>query len=1202
MKQFFYKTITIKALFIALATLAFTSSRSEEVTLSDELDPALIQPQEAPGTDIILPDEDVQLVETISPKAPEEAAQASITMSIPIIGEIALKPSKDAQGETTWHATFADSNKKIDLGPLVINEGEISLSGKKKVGLSAKATAFGKYAARLSLAAMDFGSPIASKEGKKAITIPINSAHLRLEFINKPQIPLLFGRAIELDHAEIILKKDKPLEMLAHITMFGKPTTLMFNVGKEAVSINFAIPVITFADVIKPLEGTPFANISLKDGTFTIKGGLGKNSLPTLNESSIEFSGIADFSSVGISGLGTLGNVHISASGNKKEGLQLVAGLKDFTLPVVGNIASAQLQLAVPLKKKTKPSLTITGEGSLDLPEIGAIPYTLNAGYTDKGFAIQGQVKQDVSYLGVQIKNATISLKPETKQLTLTGNAGVEGLDLLATLLIGQDPKEPTKKTINFSANVEEKTIKPFEKTGIPGLKDVTIENAKAGLQGAKGATTSANFFVTGTMKILESTIEGSAYFIKSTEGTGIIVKAAIPDTWRVTDAIPQLKGTFFDELAIKQGSLFACSLSSYVDPETNIKIKRGITLSATVPLKGALGPVGTLIGGALPDARIYGTLDPNPANIILGAELGTGIPLGTKMVQTGPLALEITGRPSIALLGSIIVTPSDKDEPLDFVGRLQVEPIEASASSSMVGMWKNPFGIKGFSFGNIGMQLGINYAQFAATRLPSKLGLIGSMSVAGKELTLGAQVDTSFKDMALLGKLNELSIYDIVSVFAAPMGANIPKDTLANLNIKDVEVKFAPHDVSIGEIVIPQGLTIKGELNILQKQAVLNFNVDSGGVTALGYMSPIEYQALKITASNPKDSPTGGPILKIALNTSEQAILISGLIQIAELFKLNNRLSIAKDGISFEFETKIVDKFNVLAKGQSSGSISNPEFAVLFDFKQDFTEFLLKQINEILGKAEVGLSTEVTNAISKLNEINKAIAQSDKDLNSAKNAVKNASNKLNEIDKALSKAQSGIDSAKRKVDSLQKDIDSTNRDIDKAKSSFFDSYKLVALGPKLAGLKTAKFAADQALNLAKKAVTGTMTSTKQAAKKALAVAQLSVDKIAKGAARASLIAARESTKGILTAAQKSGAVVLKGGKYVAQGVLGTFTINKAHFEGSLSEIKGGRLPHMSITVGILGKEHTVNVDYDFNDILNSAKSVAQKVLERLQA
>src|SRR5207248_4685596 len=111
--------------------------------------------------------------------------------------------------------------------------------------------------------------------------------------------------------------------------------------------------------------------------------------------------------------------------------------------------------------------------------------------------------------------------------------------------------------------------------------------------------------------------------------------------------------------------------------------------------------------------------------------------------------------------------------------------------------------------------------------------------------------------------------------------------------------------------ITIEPGITLKGELTVFDKKAIIDFNVDQSGIRATGCLSKIDIGSFHITKS-PSEVATmtparasickgleEGPIIDMQLNKEKQSILISGMLELDNIFSVNNYLTISKDGIS---------------------------------------------------------------------------------------------------------------------------------------------------------------------------------------------------------------------------------------------------------------------------------------------------------------
>jgi hypothetical protein len=838
---------------------------------------------------------------------------------------------------------------------------------------------------------------------------------------------------------------------------------------------------------------------------------------------------------------------------------------------------------AEPLAKSAR--LLLEGDGTFSVPEIGLLTYTLTAEYAEKELKFTGDIKQEVHYKDIKLEKATLELNSVKRTVTITGNTSIYNIGLIGKLLIAPDVAEPKKQTVTFEAAVQKALVQPFINQPVPDfLKTITFTDVKGGIGATKGTKElTGSFFLTGKATILKTTAEATVRFVGAAQGgqRGVFVKAALPSNWKFSDNIANTK--FFDTLPL-QKAFFVVSSIDYTDPETDLDVKKGLSLYAQATLTGPLEPVQKLLGSTKQTITIYGVLDPvNPQNIVLGAKLSTGLPIKTATVSVGPLGLEIKGEPSISVIANIVVRPSDKDQPLKFVTRASVNPIELRFAGTMLGTWNNPFGIHGFSLSNLALQLGLNYAQLAATGLPSLFGLACQTNIGDKQLFLAAQADTTLKDMALRGTLNSLFLLDIVRLFAAPMGAKIPENNIPTIGFRNIDVKFAAKPVKIGEITIDQGLTLKGEADIITKKAVIDFNVDTSGITATGCMSKIDIGSFHITKS-PKETPEAaarrshvcagleqGPIVDIQLNTTAQSILISGRLELESIFTIDSFLILSKDGISFNFDTDIANgMFDAHVNGISSGSLKNPEFRLIIDLRQRFTDFVQQKVNESLTQAQQQIATNINNAQSQVQKIDAVIAQADQQIAKGQQDVDSAKAKLKAIDDAAAQSDKELDSARQKVaaaqqsltsiqsqidtvkakvkpqqdkvDQLQQQIDSANRRVNdlekeidsapwyrKADIGIANGAQIGGLKLEIGGLITAKGVATGVLQAAQGVGVGTLEMSRNAASLALRTAQAFVDNILKGTARATLLASKAAAEAVLSTAQQFLDKVVKG-------------------------------------------------------------------------
>lgn len=834
---------------------------------------------------------------------------------------------------------------------------------------------------------------------------------------------------------------------------------------------------------------------------------------------------------------------------------------------------------------------------------------------------------EDASFnLDTTNKTLTISSDVNIKGFDLTVNLNLSQEILEPTAK--KQTKGPLKKDLTLTAEVKNPTFKPFEKTSFPSyIKDIVLSDLKASF--VKNETTDTEeISIGGNSNILKMPIYGVMKFIEKKGDKGIFFKAYVADdqgqiggsyttptgtgmfgaTSTTSTSISQgTTGVFgsssagtataaptdpnapaasttnddgtpkvtlygFGKFKFKSAS-FLITTINYTDPDSNIDLKPGLSLQAELPLTGPLAPLGKLVGKTGESLNLYGTFGPALKDIKLGANLTDGtLPSNTKKVLVGPVQVEVSGGPEFTLIFNISVQPSSYDHALIFKGLTKYSTVdsEVDIEAQMDGMWDNPFGIKGLAIGNLDLGLKINLVEFPETHLPSGFQLAGELDLAkDKIIKIALAIDIpEFQNVALLGSFaGTLTLADIVTYIAAKLGAKIPVNKIPEIDIKDIELKMAPQTTQIGAITVTQGLTVKGEIDLFNEKAAVDFNIDTGGVKALADMSKITLGPLVISAGKEADGKIrqtkfGGPEIDIELTMSAQKFLVSGLLTIADIFSESADVSISKNGIEFAFEASIGpdNAFDAMVTGKSSGKVTNPDFRLIIDMKQKFTEYVKEKAVAALNKAEDEIKEKieaakkkvdslndqmardqkaiddaekaVNSAKDKVDSINSAIATSDKKIDEATQKVKSAQSAVDSINGKIKEAQGSIDGAQKKVNSIQSEIDHKKKVISDLKSEIShaawykaayyavkDGAQITAIGVELGGLYTALGVATGALQTGKAVATGALIASRETATGALKVAQGFLQEVVKNVGRDTLIASRETAKAALTVA-----------------------------------------------------------------------------------
>ncbi len=272
----------------------------------------------------------------------------------------------------------------------------------------------------------------------------------------------------------------------------------------------------------------------------------------------------------------------------------------------------------------------------------------------------------------------------------------------------------------------------------------------------------------------------------------GFVLKAQIPDTWKISDSIPDLKGSDLDKLTFSKME-FLISTMDYFDNDLKLQVgKNSIGIGGIVDIAGPLGPITKILKVPSEEIIIGGTIGPRRKDLGLRASLN--VPFNftgdlAKRLKSGMVMLEITGSPSIALLTDIAVQtdndPNTINPPLDFICRAGLGPMQAELSGTMKGMWKNPLGIPGIQIGNVALEMDFLYAELG---IPTGIGLAGTINIGKTILKVAGKISENIKDPIVLdGEIAQLCLDDMCSW----INLKIPVPALCIQNAKFYFVPF---------------------------------------------------------------------------------------------------------------------------------------------------------------------------------------------------------------------------------------------------------------------------------------------------------------------------------------------------------------------------------------------------------------------------
>ncbi len=463
------------------------------------------------------------------------------------------------------------------------------------------------------------------------------------------------------------------------------------------------------------------------------------------------------------------------------------------------------------------------------------------------------------------------------------------------------------------------------------------------------------------------------------------------PNDWSLTKAIPALANPVLDNLTLSNvtlvitdqetrtssmdlsDDLYAFYREVYNADDFTLVLKPGVNLIAAIPaeglepghplvavmdalgiekgtilIQGALGKsLTTLTGGASLDAI---------KDLYLRAELPPMRPPGSpEWFRSGQLALELTGEPSVRLVGELNVFIDETDLKFFLAAMLARTGISLSGGMVAEQPWVSPLGVEWLTLKKVILKLGITPTGSVA------LGFAGAAVIGEKDIDVAvalavspAGVPTNFmmKGESEAG----VALSDLARVQAAmaaareaaagatniPAGGTlIPIDALPDIQIRTLGLQFAPKpDLELG---IERGFKIKGQLWLPTGPGgeMKNFAGVDAGVTDEGLWINGHLGAFQVGPLTWDDA-----VLDLAATRQEQHMIVKGQVQLGTTRQLVD-LSITRDALRFRSETELFSLFHATLSAQAAFQLTNPVFAVDGVVSNDFGEFVQPILRE---------------------------------------------------------------------------------------------------------------------------------------------------------------------------------------------------------------------------------------------------------------
>jgi hypothetical protein len=502
------------------------------------------------------------------------------------------------------------------------------------------------------------------------------------------------------------------------------------------------------------------------------------------------------------------------------------------------------------------------------------------------------------------------------------------------------------------------------------------------------------------------------------------------PQDWSLSKSIPGLANPVLDGLTLSHVTLVlsnrelvvgAAQLSDeaydfyrevYAQDDFTLILKPGINLIAAIPAEGLppdhpLRRVMDALGIEKGTVLLQGSLGKNIAvltgggggggggggaikDLYLRAELPPMHPPGSPdWFQSGQLALELTGAPSVRLVGSMRVKVQEDTLAFFLAAALARTGISLSGGMEAVHPWVAPFGIQWLTLDEVILQLALTPTGSV------QLGFAGKAIIGKKDIDVAVAIAVSPvgvpTNFMMRGQSEAgFGLSDLVELQrrmaaardaaaaaagAAPPAAGpmIPLDALPNIAFRSLALQFAPKPDL--ELHIEQGMKLKGRMWIPAAPApdtsMTDFAGVDVGVTNDGLWARGDLGAFKLGPLTWQDAK-----LDLTATRQDQHFQVSGDV---ELFSAHQKVDVSLSRTGFEFHTvsELYGLFHATLDASSKFDLKHPSFTIDGVVDNDFGAYVQPILRTGVERFATGGQAVVQRAATALAAVQEALARS---------------------------------------------------------------------------------------------------------------------------------------------------------------------------------------------------------------------------------
>ena len=594
---------------------------------------------------------------------------------------------------------------------------------------------------------------------------------------------------------------------------------------------------------------------------------------------------------------------------------------------------------------------------------------------------------------------------------------------------------------------------------GAPSVSNVTFFMDDAGTAS-----------VTGTTSFMNAETDVLVSVIPQPVGKPGMLFAIAPQGWSLTKSIPALANPVLDNLTLSNVALvltdqdltipsamlpdeaYEFYRAIYKEDDFTLRLTPGVNLIAAIPAEGLppdhpLNAVMDALGIEKGTILLQGTLGKSMAalgsgggtaalkDLLLRAELPPMHPPGSPdWFVSGQLALELTGQPSVKLVGEMNVLIQEDELQFFLAAALAKTGVSFSGGMIAIHPWVAPFGIGWLTMNKVVLQIGISPTGSV------QLGFAGDAVIGKKDIDVAvalaispAGVPTNFimkgeseagvglSDLVELQQKMAAARDAVNAAAGAPPSdvPSIPLDALPSIEFRSLGLQFAPKPAP--DLGVERGMKLKGRmwLPLGAGGSLTDFAGVDVGVTEDGLWAKGDLGAFTVGPLVWQDAK-----LDLTMTRETQHLIINGE---AELLSAHSAVDLTLSRTALEFHTvaELYGLFHATLDASAAFNLRNPSFIVDGVAESDFSGYVQPILREGIGRFATRGKQIVDQTTAALDQVNQALALTSATADQLRNTLEA---QRASAERAWQTTQAQADQARRSAAAAKSSMDAARR------------------------------------------------------------------------------------------------------------------------------------------------------------------------------